>query len=85
MTAMRRVRQWAEDNGHAAARAGPSGALRLVPWCEHVGSFAADPDEYIARVVAFLEASLPDPRLAEPDRQFSPAAYRRGSAEVRSR
>ena len=51
----------AMDTQDMALRAGPSAALWLVPGAEHVGSFAADPAQYIARVVAFLEASLPDP------------------------
>lgn len=50
----------ASDAQALAARAGPSAALWLVPGAEHVGSFAAEPDRYIARVLAFLEASLPD-------------------------
>jgi len=47
------------DSEDLASRAGPSAALWLVPGAEHVGSFTADPARYIARVVAFLEASLP--------------------------
>jgi uncharacterized protein len=51
----------ATDTEDLASRAGPSAALWLVPGAEHVGSFAADPARYIARVVAFLRGSLPDP------------------------
>jgi pimeloyl-ACP methyl ester carboxylesterase len=52
----------AADAQTLAARAGPSAELWLVQGAEHVGSFAADPARYVARVVAFLETSLPEPR-----------------------
>jgi uncharacterized protein len=47
------------DTEDLASRAGPSAAQWLVHGAPHVGSFAADPAQYIARVIAFFEASLP--------------------------
>lgn len=51
----------ATDGEALAVRGGPSADFWLVPGAAHVGSFAVDPAQYIARVVAFFEASLPAP------------------------
>jgi pimeloyl-ACP methyl ester carboxylesterase len=62
----------AMDAQTLAERAGPTAQLWLVPGAEHVSSFAADPATYVARVVAFLEASIPRADSPSGGRSDSP-------------